>query len=617
MSHQPLNGGLLPQKSLSPIVRTAAIAAVLALSIAVPSLRADTAGQTEIEKFIPSGKTIATCTTAQLATAVADALADTANTLTPTDIAVSALQPYPVGKTGAVTRTSTLNSDGSAVVASAITELINLGKDTKFATDVGSMVDGVISVNQPTAGETLSEAGREAVAEQALGVISDASLAGTTALSKIALLQGVQYIGYDLTADKYLEALPNDALTTIDEDAMAYVAGADGKNTSGSGVQAENFAYGLVSTGTVPDSAQGQTFASFEITLLHFKYVNVNIDEYVSYEFGLKDANTSVAAHQAALVTLAEALYTAYPAAITKVTQGLADSIPAGTNAETNRIAFAQALTTGTLASAVPILEGAVYSDPYYGSQFTNAVFTSIYAKSPATLLTDATSAAVSVGNVLGADGNELTQVANVYGTFLAAKKLAPASAGIYATDLISGAVNSPISVNQFVDAPGSGGGDLHVGTGITAATCLDLTSIEDLIADGVVKYYGTAINTTDASLAASEIGTIAEDVAKFTTNETFTDPADPKAAGYVASFLAGTLADYIISLDLDGGSAAAGSPQTLALNDIEADVEAVTNSTVDTAVTTAINQAKAGDSAYVGIDGGPIAVQETTVTNL
>ena len=209
--------------------------------------------------------------------------------------------------------------------------------------------------------------------------------------------------------------------------------------------------------------------------------------------------------------------------------------------------------------------------------------------------------------------------MANTYSLFLGAGKLPAGSTGTYAVGLIRGAVNGTIPVSEFIDAPGSGGGRLVVGANITTATVIDLSSIANVFANGIVKSYGNAINTpggTAATNAAGQIGAVTAAIVKFVGNETFTDTQNSNQSGYVAVYIAATLADYIVSLKLDGGSTASNSPQTLILNAIKTDVDAVTNSAVNAQVNTQIGDAGPG-SVYVETNYGPIAVQTATVTNL
>jgi hypothetical protein len=623
MSSQPVTGRLASTKSGSRAGRATFIARAAfilsaALAIAVPTLRADTAGQTELEAQIQSlqpGKTILSCSASVLAEAVANEIASPSNTCTPQDLAISAMQvyPYPTGTARPDRETSSI-----LVTKAAINELLTLGTDTQFNIDAAQITYGVLSVGGTNTAINLNDEGQAEVAAAGIGTISDAYVAGTTAIPKATLLLADHAIGVSLSADTFLEGLSGKALVVIDEGALAGINGVNGTSAAAAPLAAQSLVQGMVVTGTVPDSAQGETFNEFAASLLSNTNVNVNasVDEYVANAIGAKDNN----ANPTSLVSLAEYLigpYYTVPGFVTKVTQGIAADIPpvttAGDAQENNRIAFVKALVTqypGTVG--IEALEGMVYVDPFYAggpNGFTNGAFNALYTKSPSDLTADAPIIATGVGQVLGQDGNVLTQVASTYSTFLGAGKLPVTSAGTYATNLITGAETSTVPASQFTGkAAGAGGGQLNLTTPVTA-TVVDLASITDVLADGIITYYGSSLNA-NASTAASEIGTLAEDVAKFTGSEAFTDTQDSSRSGSVGVFIAATLADYIVGLNL------ASATQTDIINDIKLDVDQDVNAVQELQISNQMIDAENNDSKYISISG-PVPVPVTACTNL
>ena len=597
MRSQPLRSSPLGKAgSLPTRLATLLVAACALFTVTAPSLKAQTAAeitdaQNDIKAELSSG-TIVTSSSTVLATAVAKAIkADSSSTLTPAIFAEAALLPYPYPG-GTVRQEPGRDSAAVLVTGSAIAQLVATGTSTKvteidFTTDVAAITDAVIDVSSTNASNKLTTAGREMVGKEALGVISDAYTANTGKVPRATLLAADEGVGKELATDSYLEGLSSDGLTVILESVMGGVNGVKGTSVAVAAFAAEYFTAGLVSTGSVPNQSQGMTFPAFAVDILRPVSINQSVDELVLYELGLHDDG----ANQTALVNIAESVFKAYPAGDTKFVQGLAGAIPKGNKSETARINFADALTTGTVAAAPKILEGMTFVDPFYASEFTTGVFNSIYAKNPSTLLTDGTLIASGVGNVLGQDANELTQIANVYGTFISSGKLPTASAGGYATALIGAAESSDINSDRFTGAAaGGGGGLLKLGAAITNATVTDLASITDVLADGIVSFYKTAgtLNTSETSTAASDIGNLAEAVAKFVGTETFSDSSNSKESGPVAEFIAGTLADYIEAVISTTNTA------TAILNAIKTDVEKIsTNSTFDSDISSAITAAE------------------------
>jgi hypothetical protein len=604
----------------------AALLFSVALALAVPSLKAQTSAQVTTCQndlnakiaAIQPGKTILSCSASTLATAVAEAIkTNTTPSLLPSYYAVGALRvyPWPTGNARADRNTS-----AAIVGAAAVGQLLATGTDTNFNVDASEIAYGLMSVGGTNSADNLNFAGQPAVASAVIGTISDAYVAGTTGISKASLLLADRAIGISTSADTLLESASGKALVVIDEGALAGVNGTHGTSTAAAALAAQSFVEGTVLTGTVPDAGQGETSNTYAVALLSNTNINVNstLDEYVANAIAVKDNSANVTSLES-LATILIEQYSSVPGAVTKMSQGIAAAITPGTsgaNRESNRVAFAQSLVNSFPGAAgVDVLEGMVYVDPFYAggpNGFTYGVFSTLYAKSPSDLSADAPSIATGVGQVLGQDGNVLTQVASTFSTFIGAGKLPVASTATYAVDLISGAKNSPVLASEFTGAAaGAGGGQLNLSTPVTQ-TVIDLSAITDVLADGVITDYnrlGTL--NTDATTVASQIGAIAENVANFTGNEAFTDTQNSHLSGSVAVYLAATLADYIASLNLTDAT------KTDILDDIKSDVEAVvTNSTYDTEITNQVNAAGSG-SIFAESNYGAITVQETAVTNL
>jgi hypothetical protein len=638
MSHHTLDDKFLSRKSGSFASRAALMARSVLLLLAgfataTPSLHAQTtaqiqAAQTAIEKYIPAGQTIVTTSSSALGAAVAAVLRTNTNTaLLPYYFAESALLPYPY-PTGTVRAEPNRDAAAAVVTGSAIWQIAATGTTAKvtladFYADVANITDSVIDVSGANTAKDLTLQGRIGVLKSALAEITARYGVTPYATYKANLLGSDTVLGEKLLADTFLEGLANKGLTTLLEDAMP---GVTGTNVALAPTLANAFVAGLITTSSNtfswPDKAQGATSSTFAVSILATIAGNATTDELVSHTIGTK-IYANATANLGSLALFGEALFAAYPNVEAKVTQGIAAAITPAAENENTRYNLAYILAKANPANVVGIDEGMTYVDPFYAggaAGFTAGCFSGILAtgaSGTSTLAAFAPKIASGVGSVLGQDGNSLTQVASIFSTYVGQGTLSASNAGVYTVDLITGAETSTVLASQFTGkAAGAGGGKLNLTTPVTA-TVLDLASITDVMADGIIKYYGTKINTTDASIAAAEIGALAEDVAKFVGNEAFTDSQNPKDSGSVGVFIAATLDDYIVALKLDGGSTAATSPQTLALNDIAVDVKkVVTNSTYDTEITNQETDAKNKDSVFAAITG-PIAVQETTVTNL
>jgi hypothetical protein len=566
------------------------VSAILALP--VHSLWADAAGQAELEaalQLIEPGRTLLTATPADLAAAVASAIDSPSNTCTPADLAASAFQPL----NGAVRK----DRDTSAplVVAAAVEALLS-GSAPGFAAEVGAIADSVDVVGGTNAKENLTAAGRTAVVRAALGAVSDA------AVSDPALLAADQGIGQALAGDAFLEGLPDAALTLMVEGAISGIDGISGKAQIVAPQAAEAFVQGLLSS-SVPNGAQPGAFA---VAILRNVSKNTAVDELVAYQVGLAGDAT-----QAALVSLAATLCKAYPSAAARVVQGVAAVTPAGFDNESARVAYIQALAAAQMNNLLPVVEGAVFVDPFYAGQFTQAVFNTVLgaARGAPLLISIAPKVASGVGAILGQDGQALAQVADVYSQFIGTGFLPPGSAAAYAIALIGGAVKSTVAPFSGAGA-GAGGGQLNVGVGVSAATVTDLAAVMDALANGILTADHSSLNGKGLTAAAGQVAALAAAVAKYTRNELFVDSPGSRSQP-IAAFLAGTLADDIAALGLgDNGPA---SPQQAIFSAIAKAIGAVTDPQVDATVKAVFQNDVFLEYPVIG----PISAVETAVTNL
>jgi hypothetical protein len=642
MSSNPFNG-MLPSTTTGAVALRTALAAFSILTVTAGSLLADTAGQTAIEAQLQAHSTAAraktitlnNATAAQLAAAVADAIPANPS-LTAADLAESAIQPITVtvGPRQVIQIRADRNISGPAVAAAAINELISTGTDATFAADAAAITDGVVDVNFGVATQVLTLAGQEAVVKAALGTISNASVLGSLN-STDPLAAADSAIGNAIATDPDLIPLTKNGLTTLLETAIAGVTGTKGTSTAAAPLAAESFVAGILTSGTVPDNATYPTFAQ---AILAKVAVNSAVDELVSYQIGLKDTVGD-------LPNVAEALFLKYPLVEAKITQGLAAAIPAGTNdQETARITFVNStIATAGVKYATATLEGAVFTDPYFAGQFTGDVLTDIFNSTTATrttvldtghalVVTDAPLIASGVGAILGTDGDALTQVSGSFSDLIASGALPVANAALYANDLITGAVKSKLPASEFSQiTAGSDGGTLAVGVVGTAKitevntpmeTVKDLESIEDLFASAIVTKDDATIDATKAgaTAAATQLGTLAKDIATFVKGDVFTPVLNGPTVP-VAQYLAGTLAQFVVNLGLDttvGTGAKAFVPQTVILAAIEADLKLISTAAVNADITTAVNSvvtSGSGSGTYQIF--GEIDVPETTITNL
>jgi hypothetical protein len=609
------------------------------LALTLPSLKAQNVAitgscQAAIEAYLTQHSygtapdRIATSSSTQLATAVAAVIrANTNSALVPPDFALSAILPYPYGTNGAEPIPEPeRDADATLVTGTTVSVIIATGTTTVSAANlelrVAETADYVIDESGNAAADDLTTAGRESVLSAALTAVTDA-YASASVTFRTTLIQADQTLGKTLLADTYLENLASNGFTTILEVALPGVVG---NNPGFAPSAAQAFVTGLITTSSNtfawPDEngqtgGQGATINQFTVSILGDVVSNIYVDNLVSNAIGSKifaNATNSVTGRES-LVALGEALINTYtasnPTTTTNTsingafTAGLESSVTQGVDEEDQRIAFAESLTQQEVSSAIGIAAGAVYVDPYYAAGFTSGIFAKIYASNHTTLATDAPSLAQVTGEVIGADGNVLTQVADTFGTFIGAGELSATNAGTYALDLIHGAQNGVLPA-----AIGAGGKFVIS----TTTSVVDLASIADVLAKGVRTSFGSSIST-NATTFGSDIGLIAKNIAEIVTNYSFTDSLDSNHSVPMAEFVAGTLADYIVAL-----TGATSAETTDALNDIKTDVDAVVNTQVQADVNTAVTDAATTGNGFGGnADGdyGAIAVQETTVTNL
>ncbi|HEX4083284.1 MAG TPA: hypothetical protein VHY22_00125 [Chthoniobacteraceae bacterium] len=567
----------------------------------------------EIEAALPAGKTILTATPQALAAAAGDAiLSNTDPGISPANLAAAAFQPMQASVNGkVVVQVRADRNTSAALVAGATINALLSGSDATLAGDVAAITDSLVTVNGTAAAENLSLAGRTAVLKKALGVISDTAV--TTGSDSLLLVD--QTIGQTLAADSLLESLPANGLITLLQHSLAGIYGVSGKAQPIAPEAAASFVEGLISA-TVPD---GTAFPALAVDLLKNVSQNESVDELVAYQFGFRDNVPSD------LIALAGALYKAYPAAASRITQGIAAAVPQFSTSDYSRANFIQSLAAAQTTHAVAIAQGAVFVDPYYSGQFVQGIFTAIVSGSGGgkLLVTDATGLATAVGQALGQDGAELTQVAAVYSQYLDTGALPAKSASVYALALIRAAASGVVAPFGGSGA-GAGGGTLEIKAGITAATVSDLASIECLMAEGIITGAGSALGNSQSAVtqAASEIAAMAGGIAALTKNEAFVDTADGGISVPVAVFLASSLSDYIARLGLPVFVTANGetgvAPTTILINAIQKSVKAQINSTVAGEVAGIVKAVIANPdlTQYTAVTG-PISVQETAVTNL
>ncbi|HEX4083285.1 MAG TPA: hypothetical protein VHY22_00130 [Chthoniobacteraceae bacterium] len=584
-----------------------AIVALATLVTTVPLLHAQdlSAEQDYLNTILaPSNKTILTAKASVLASTVAGAITSNTNGYTAAELAAAAFTIFD-SKVRADRNTS-----APLVVAASVTALFS-GTDGTFNSDVASLVDAVVDVNQTTPKDVLSVGGQTAVVKIALGTISDQAVAtGST-----SLLTADASIGAALENDSYLGTLGRGGKSLIIENAIAGINGAKGKSAADAPLAAQDYIGGIVGTDTLPGvpalSLSSTAYNNFAIEILKPVSKNTSVDEAGAYAVALVDGSSS----QSNLVTLATALYGKYVAAQAKITQGIAATISiTGTN-DATRAALIGDITTAAVKDAVNIDQGATFVDPYHADNFTTSVFSAVLAAPGGTKLIggDATKIATAVGKTLGSDGDELTDVAVTFQNLIEAGSLPASSAAAYATDLINGAFAGlpKGSIYAYSGIALGDGGLLNVTgkTGITGdallpGTAADLASIVDSLAIGVLSS-----GDTEAKIA-SYIGALVKGVANLTKNGTFAYEGNPNDQVNVAAYLAGSLATTVT------GTVTGSADQAAIDAAIDSSLKGVVNKTVyGNASTAGTVVYEVAAPTYEPV--GAISFAETAVTNL
>lgn len=590
----------------------AAIAASAALALSIHCVHAQTANQLAAQQAVETilqglhpQKTILTATPTQLVDAVQAVVSASSASLTAADIASGVLTPF----SGHVR--SDRNTTAGLVAAGAIqTEILLTATNTStFSADVAAITDEVVAVNGTTglATETLSTAGQGTVIKDALGTLSDETLAGSITASTLEAADTAA--GLKLVDDSYLESLST--FSTALDTGMAGINGVKGKSTAEAGFAADAFVTGIVESGSLPNAAiSTSAYQSFAETILKNVSSNTSVDEVVANAVG--DSTTELSS-TTNLESLAAALFSKYPTAQAKIAQGIIADVPIASGTETSRTSFLGSLIgfgTAELKDAVNITQGAVFVDPYFSAEFTQGAFNAIDGSNiitgPKTLKADAAPLATAIGTTLGQDGNALAQVAAVYGNAVASGTLPVASVNTYAGNLIAGAVkglSSKIPTGVFNVNVGDGGT-----LGLTSQTTADdLTFIAEDFAAAIVQTATTANSLATVAgdkKFATEIGTLAQTVAKYAKN---LDIANGGTA--VDGFIAATLDNDLSTVF--SGLTGPDNPLQLAEAAIKTDVESVNNAATKALITADI----ASSSSYPVV--GPIGITETPVTDL
>jgi hypothetical protein len=590
---------------------------------------------TELAKLNPTKAStinIETATSAQIVAAVdALVLSNTNPAVNPATLATSVYIPYPPLTSGSAVRTDRATSAPAVVTGVITTLLTSTYTASDFEADAGAVTDAVAVINGTNAKTNLTIAAREAVVKAALGVLSNAYAGlATKNYSQANILAADEAIGADLSGDATLQALTSSGLTTLLQTAITGVTGTKGTATAAAPYAAESFVQGILTNG-VPNSGSAVNLSTFGVAILKSVSTNTSVDELVSYQVALQETDASDVA------SLGEVLLAKYPKAQAKITQGILASVSttasSGTNAQgndsTGRVAVLDAMATKLPTDAVAIAQGGVFDDPLHSPQYTSGVFDGIVASSSTkghtTLVTDAPAIATGVGSILGADGDVLTNVATTFATYVTNGDLPITAVPTYASDLINGAIKGVTPVSQFssVSSINTGlttsiaGGALVVNanSGVKGAspatpaeTVVDLESIEDQFAEAIINSESGFGNATVAKSIATELGLLAEDVAKVTKNYNVVGGSTP-----VATFLAGSLVEYIASVTGQTNATFVAEAEAAIEKDIE--LAAGNSAAIKTAVGNAVAAAENSTTAYTIY--GAISIDETPVTNL
>jgi hypothetical protein len=592
-------------KNGSRAVRSAIVAVSVLAALGFSSVKvwADTP-QSEIQANLPSGTTILTAKAPVLALAVATAITNGTGGFTPAQLAAAAFQPVTVGSVQEVRKDRATSSP--VVLAKAISVIS--GTDPAFSTKIGAMVDAVVAVNGTNGAQNLTTAAKEAVVKTALATLSDETAIANT-LTVTSLDAAAKQIGEDVAGDAVLQQLPSLALTSTLQVGIEGIVGVKGRDTSNAPAEAASFVDGILTSG-LPNSL---TYSVFGVDILKYISANTSVDELVANKIGLHDTPTD-------LPNVGSALLAKYTKAVAKITQGLTGAITAVNNTESGRVTFLTNLTSLQPKDGALILQGAVYTDPYFASTFTDSVFSTVVGSSPTTktkaaLSAAATATAKGVGAILGSDGDVLTQVASVFSTYIGQGKLPVTKATTYATTLLTSAEKSTVPTTlftQFAGFPNGGaGGKLNNGNlavGINSAVLDDMASIVDVFAGGILTADLAAgsgsLTGRGLTTAESQVAALAAAVAKLARNELFTTANGTSVAG----FIAGTLAEYI---DHTFGSSFTGPTESGIFAAIKKSVQAISNTAVKADVAAQIT-----DFAQEQLIG-KIGTEETAVTDL
>jgi hypothetical protein len=661
MSSQTLNGRNTSKYAGFGAVFTALVAFTL-LGMSAGSAQAQvvlTGSQiAEAQGFITAalatlepGKTITNAKSADLAAAVNEALvSDTDPTLPPAAFAVAALSPVgsvAVSKTQISTATTIVSPTGIIDLLVTGTTAAKSSGTIPLGTDIADITDGVVDSGS---GAVLTFSDKEAVVKEALLTISNLAVSTGSA----SLLAVDTSIGETLASDTTLNTTTFtaskknlDGLVTLLESAITGIDGAKSKTISATTLAANipaaagDFVQGIVDGG-IPDSL---TLPVFAVDIMGPLAKNASADEDMAYALA---SGTSAAPH---LTTLAEALITnsKFSKAIAKITQGITAQVSTSTG-EVTRNTFIDGLVTGdAIKDATAILEGAVYTDPYYSSLFTGSVMTDIAASTNGhkVLASDAAGIASGVGAILGVDGDALSEVSGTFASFVDSGILAASNAGKYAADLINGAADSKLPSSDFTQITlNSDGGVLNVGTapphskllsGIATETVADMESIADQFTAAIIDFYATSgssaiQNKKSATTVAGDIGTLVKDIAKVTGNETFGSTPTLVAADIAASVVdtVDGFGSDLTGITFSDGKVAADTAEAVIVAAITADVDADVSKSNQAAIAAAISavETSSTNGSVYGFAGGnvatgttvneaPITAPETPITNL
>ena len=606
-----------------------ALAACAAFLSVIPSLHAQfptgaqvVTAQNIISGHLTPGKTIYSANEATLQAAVVQSILDNPGGLTPEEITVAAFEPYPYDSTtdmpAANAKARADRNTSAGEIASEVSgQLIASGTDSTVASDVAGIVDGLVDLTGSNGKNGLSATGQEYTVRDVLQTLSNTALTSSSASTILAIDKS---IGQTLASDPYLASLTVRKGTPPLTSLLTYaITGVNGTvkatrtmpipSTVEAPAAAAQFAAGLIASGTVPNSTV-YTPGTFAAQLISKVYTNYNLDELVANAFALQFTGTTN------VITTGTAILAKYHSSseLIKITQGLVAGITPGTSTTTeyDRTTVAAGLATAQYKYAEYVNEGAVYVDPYAADELTRGVTGAVLGTTNGvkTLNSEAPSFATDLGEVLGADGDALTNVAAVFADLTGSNTLLPSQAGNYARDLINGALKGPYPLVATTGTTGGAGGKFNNGTFggrspvVLPEAPVDLASIGELLEDGIIKSFAGATTAKALTSEESDLTTLAKDIASETRNDVFT-PAGGVSQP-VAVFLAGNLIKYLEDL---GGVYA----NTEFYDAIAKGVSEEVSGLIKTEVLA--TETVSNDSGYSPV--GEITLQETVVTNL